>query len=829
MSSRLWLLALVLLTLPADAQGTRVDYTGSITPLEGLEGDDEHGHSVAISDRWAVVGVPGDDHGGARDAGSAIVYARTGSDWTFVERLRLPRSEIRDRARFGTAVDIEGDRIVVASRTVTDVYVYQRAGHGGWVRTAIVEFPLPESYSGTFISLQGDRLLASKGEFSLLGPGAYEATYANGHWVISDSLSTTRVGSTGTASQAAFTDSLAAFAVASSGQEEGRVIVFERTSSGWRETEPFDVSNVRLIESLAVRRNRISLSARWNGFVPDSIVVAERTQGTWAETERFAVRVGDRVLSGVPSIALTDSSVVAVAGLSSEVGVAEIRVGSGGANAEWRGGTFIDDGNPLVRNSRLALSDSLMVVGYPNAYTGLLRTREGVAVAFTLGDNDQWLPSKLMPPGVERSEQFVGLGLAADGRQLLVRGADGARVHTRSDDEWTDGTLIGGGSTDETSMSLAIAIEGPLAIIGTPDGLGSVRSYYYGDKEWQQVDGLSGGGGRSPWIALDGNRALIGSARQGGACSFTFDGTRWRPDGMCFRRDEVDFGSAVALSGSRAVVASRDPRDGGLGRVSVFEDTGDRWALVTTIEGTTSGLFGFSVATDGSRVVASAPGFSGATSAPEPVTVFSGLVPVSTATLVTPGTRSTAGSAIALDGDRLVVGVPLDDSDGDDAGAAYLFEFDGTAWSVPQRLRPSSPLREGDRFGASVAVSGPRIFVGAPRDDMDGMDSGTVHVFESSFRTPSDPPLDVREIVLSSPAPNPSRRETRLSLSLPTPDRATVTLHDALGRHVATVLDGQTGQETTLEVNTSSLAPGVYFIRARVGATLVTRPLSVVR
>lgn len=82
------------------------------------------------------------------------------------------------------------------------------------------------------------------------------------------------------------------------------------------------------------------------------------------------------------------------------------------------------------------------------------------------------------------------------------------------------------------------------------------------------------------------------------------------------------------------------------------------------------------------------------------------------------------GSAIAADQDLLVVGAPgpADDSA---SGRAYVFRRTGTTWTEKSVLTAPSPTN-GDNFGASVALRGDRIVVGAPRS---GSVAGSAYVF----------------------------------------------------------------------------------------------------
>ena len=88
------------------------------------------------------------------------------------------------------------------------------------------------------------------------------------------------------------------------------------------------------------------------------------------------------------------------------------------------------------------------------------------------------------------------------------------------------------------------------------------------------------------------------------------------------------------------------------------------------------------------------------------------------------------GYSVGMSGDRIVVGAPEDDDNGDDSGSVYVFESDGSGGWVETKLVASDGAAS-DFFGVSVGVSGDRIVVGAPNDDDSGLNSGSVYVFES--------------------------------------------------------------------------------------------------
>jgi hypothetical protein len=88
------------------------------------------------------------------------------------------------------------------------------------------------------------------------------------------------------------------------------------------------------------------------------------------------------------------------------------------------------------------------------------------------------------------------------------------------------------------------------------------------------------------------------------------------------------------------------------------------------------------------------------------------------------------GSAVAIDGDTVVIGAPLSDPDGlTSAGAAYVFVRDGGVWTQ-QGVLTASDKGAGDRFGEGITIDGDRIVVGAHREERPGgFDQGAAYTF----------------------------------------------------------------------------------------------------
>ncbi len=90
------------------------------------------------------------------------------------------------------------------------------------------------------------------------------------------------------------------------------------------------------------------------------------------------------------------------------------------------------------------------------------------------------------------------------------------------------------------------------------------------------------------------------------------------------------------------------------------------------------------------------------------------------------------GYSVALDGPRLVVGAPRDHASfGPDEGRVHVFEQSGTTW-VQTAVLEGIPGQHAQAFGHSVDVDGDRIVVGAPLAFEGVKDSGRVYVYENT-------------------------------------------------------------------------------------------------
>jgi len=141
---------------------------------------------------------------------------------------------------------------------------------------------------------------------------------------------------------------------------------------------------------------------------------------------------------------------------------------------------------------------------------------------------------------------------------------------------------------------------------------------------------------------------------------------------------------------------------------------------------------GGAVALDGDRALVSAPGEAAGAPGSGAVHVFrrQGFTWTQEQLLVrpVPGPNYEFGSAVALNGDLAVCGVPFDGDQAFWTGSVEVFRFDGTTWQHEQRLT-ASDASSGARFGSSVDCDGERILVGARSEGGQFVQTGAAYVF----------------------------------------------------------------------------------------------------
>lgn len=248
-------------------------------------------------------------------------------------------------------------------------------------------------------------------------------------------------------------------------------------------------------------------------------------------------------------------------------------------------------------------------------------------------------------------------------------------------------------------------------------------------------------------VAIDGTRALIGTYRDGELGSQVGSATVFERDSVGDWNEVVElvasdfgagaiFGFSVALSGDCAVVGAPQA---GQGAAYVFERDGSGvWSEVKKLEPT--GVFGFvlfgsAVAIDGEVILVGSPGTDGDGNDSGSVFAFlrDPVLGWTHTQELKAGDADAAdrfGERLALEGERAIIAAAGNSDDGNLSGAAYVFDRDASGtWGESQKLT-ASDAEAFDRFGFDVDVSGNRVLIGARFATGQANNSGAAYVFD---------------------------------------------------------------------------------------------------
>ena len=202
------------------------------------------------------------------------------------------------------------------------------------------------------------------------------------------------------------------------------------------------------------------------------------------------------------------------------------------------------------------------------------------------------------------------------------------------------------------------------------------------------------------------------------------------------------FGAAIAIGDGEIFVGRTGGGAAGdiypsPGNVYVFERGDDGWEFAYIITGDDVEIgdgFGAALAVEGDRLLVGSPGRGGGRGGAYIFERGDNGAWAQSVEFVAPADREIrgAGSAVALGGDAVYLGAPSD------VGPGAVLRFPAAGGSPT--LLPSPILSAIDRFGASLSLTGDLLIVGAPgtRDDR-----GAVHAFNADFPATGPSPVAV--------------------------------------------------------------------------------------
>jgi hypothetical protein len=325
-------------------------------------------------------------------------------------------------------------------------------------------------------------------------------------------------------------------------------------------------------------------------------------------------------------------------------------------------------------------------------------------------------PSMLIPGAVPPNVGGYGNAVAIEGDTIVVGAADFetpdtagvAYVFFRTPSGWVDqATLSVPGLSAGATFGFAVAISGdtivvgaPMAASGSPQQNGSAHIFVREAGAWSLQESLEPGGSEPKdrfgyAVDVHGDQLIVGAPTSEGKLlglptgrAFVYErsGSTWDLGDsfdlpMSFTEAQW-FGASVSLDDPLAVVGGPRLGTGSLGSptVRLYERNGNDWA-------------------DRGEVL------------PQGV-----------------DNSSRYGQAVSLEGSLLAVGASEDAQLGTRAGAVYVFERYGSGWTLLDKLLAENGQPH-DTFGHALALSGHRLVAGVPGDDTQGDAAGAVWLY----------------------------------------------------------------------------------------------------
>lgn len=312
-------------------------------------------------------------------------------------------------------------------------------------------------------------------------------------------------------------------------------------------------------------------------------------------------------------------------------------------------------------------------------------------------------------------------------------------------DDAASGDLLGG----------TAAISGNTIVVGVPESgvmRGAAYVFVRTGTSWSQQAKLTAsdpnnGDAFGVDVDIDGEDILVGAhlndlagfgPNVGSAYVFTRNGTSWTQQERLVPADGAggdQFGFSVAIDAGTAVIGAvrDDAGSSQTGSARVFVRGGTQWTEQATLiasDGAENDFFGTAVDLEGDLAVVGAARHDAIANNEGKVYVYTrtGTTWTETAILSPPSLVADArfGSSVALSGSRLAVGAPRDDAGAPVAGAVHVYELEAGVWNADEVVSSPSPIFEG-LFGESVALTTNSLFVGAPGESGIGQGDGVVY------------------------------------------------------------------------------------------------------
>jgi len=695
-----------------------------LTAADG-QASDAFGTSVSFLDNTLAIGAPGKSVMGRTGAGSVYIFKRN-QDGSLIEKRKIvPPTTRYPLTRFGSLATVMSnyhDMVVTGSykigiqnyvllvRTSSEpvVSVNEGVDHGG--RTGAVvggsatgtpvgtlvpfDFDLDNpdaigTYTFTLLENAGGRFKLTGNEIQVDNAGLLDFENSNNH-----AIRVRAADSHGSSIEKLFRIYVNNFSEIPSADDKSFTTQEDTPLSGTLTGS--DLNNNTLTYKIAgsPKKGTVSLNSVTGAFsyTPYSNITG---------TDTFTYKVHNGLVdspAATVSIQITSLNDTPV-GIGALTGVTLLNDPAGAAGDLY--------------GSSVAVSGNYAVIGAK--HNSESSSKSGAAVFIEKGTNGSWQQVLKVKPD-SQADAFTGAAVAISDTYAII-GAYGhdkngapdsgiAYIYQRADNIWSYAAAFDPAeSSGADHTGLSVGISGSYAIAGAPG-------------------------------------ASVNGSNAGAAYILERDANGWKTPDRLLPTDGAAgdlFGTAVAISGSYAIIGAPGDADKGgySGSAYIFErnaSTGiwEQKAKLLAADGTAGSTFGTAVAISGSDAVVGASNHvtygmarSGA------AYVFKRAADGTwsqTDRLITPdgAPEDELGAAVAISGDLIAAGAPKDG----DKGSVHLFQRGGDGkWSQVQRITANDGAT-GDDFGGAVSLSGTKLLAGASLADVNGKaDVGKAYLF----------------------------------------------------------------------------------------------------
>ncbi|WP_282049921.1 immunoglobulin-like domain-containing protein [Maribacter aquivivus] len=740
---------------------------------------DFFGDAVAVSGNYAVIGSKSNDENGT-GSGAAYIYEKA-IDGTWNEMQILSPSDADEYHRFGESVAINGNIAIIGAPGNTAVYVFEKSVDGSWTELQkLIASDAPRGNTfGNSIAISNNTIVvgASRDNGSTGAAYIFEKSI-DGTWaevvkvVPEDAIYGYGFGiSVSVSNDRAI---IGAFSDDERGRDSGSAYIFEKNANTWIQTQKLFASN-------SSRYNRfgnsvaISLNVAIVGAVNDVYIFEKEAVTDWTEVDKL-----HDYRNGQLGNAVAVSGNVAIVGAllddeeSPESGSAYMLRKS--ANGLWDNIQKINASNAAVGDKfggAVAISGDDALIG--SSFKNINGQNSGAAYFYN------YTPTTNQKP---QQTAYGTLNVAENSDDFL-------RDINATDDTDTEGNGLRYTFTTKYGYGFDNALfnltedTGIFSFINSPDfenpldgnkdnqyeiqvtvtdsgGFYAYRNYTVqvtdvNETIWGNVQRVSANDYLSgSWfgnsVAISNDFAIIGAnghddfgIESGAAYLYEKDTYgNWLEAQKLTASDSNTydyFGSAVAISGNTAVVGAIGNDDNGdsSGSAYVYERNANGIWLesqkLLVDNGATNSNFGTSVGISQNYIVVGTH-HTDANLIDKAYVFEKGVdgnwVQLQVFTASDAALGDDFGGSVSISEDQIVIGAARNGSNGNNSGAAYIFEKGTNGYfSETQKIVPSDASFS-DRFGSSVAISTNTIIVGTPGNNDDGDGSGSAYIFEKN-------------------------------------------------------------------------------------------------